>query len=243
MKSITPLRTDAPRQRSQPLARLLALLGAVAFLDGAPGQAAPPEAATVDQAARPVGVRDFAYAVERHQADSGLLAGRQGPLKRLSRAGRPEESPEQKAARMATMLSESIVGELTKQKVRASRLAPGVATPSDGYVIEGQFLVLDEGNRLRRAVIGFGDGASEVLVEVSIFDLARSAKEPVLVFGTGKESRHMPGGIVLMNPYAMAAKYVLSRKSSEKDVRQMGKQIAKDILPWVRPLSLGARLY
>jgi len=34
---------------------------------------------------------------------------------------------------------------------------------------------------------------------------------------------------VAMNPYAMAAKYVLSRNATEKEVRQLGKQIAKDL--------------
>ncbi len=96
-------------------------------------------------------------------------------------------------------------------------------------MVAGEFLQVDEGNQLRRAIVGFGAGATEVLVQVAVYDLQQSRERPVLVYGTGTGSKPMPGAVVTLNPYAMAAKYVLSRNATEKDVRKLGKQIARDL--------------
>jgi hypothetical protein len=178
---------------------------------------------------RPVVVCDFAFDVAQLHSDQGLLSSREGPAKRILGGLRAEETPAQKAARLAGLLSETIAKELAALKIPASRQPPGAALPADGLVVGGEFLQVDAGNRLKRAVVGFGAGAAEVLVQVAVYDLAQSREHPILVYGTGAGSKPMPGGIVAMNPYAMAAKYVLSRNATEKEVRQLGKQIAKDL--------------
>jgi hypothetical protein len=178
---------------------------------------------------RPVVVHDFAFDVTQLHTDPGLMPGREGPAKRIIGTLRPEESPAQKATRFATLLSETIAKELSALKIPAAREALGAPLPPDGLVVGGEFLEVDEGNRLRRAIVGFGAGASDVLVQVAVYDLAQSREQPILVYGTGTGSKPMPGGVVSMNPYAMAAKYVLSRNASEKDMRRLGKQIAKDL--------------
>jgi hypothetical protein len=178
---------------------------------------------------RPVVVHDFAFDVAQLRTDQGLMPGREGPAKRVLGNLRPEESPAQKAARFATLLSQTIAEELSALKIPASREPQGAPLPANGLVVGGEFLEVDEGNRLRRAIVGFGSGASEVLVQVAVYDLAQSREQPILVYGTGTGSKPTPGAVVSMNPYAMAAKYVLSRNASEKDVRRLGKQIAKDL--------------
>jgi hypothetical protein len=185
--------------------------------------------ATLAAKPRPVVVRDFAFDVAQLHTDPGLAPGRQGPARRVLESLRPEESPAQKAARFAQLLSETIAKELAGLKIPATREPPGAPWPADGLVVSGEFLQVDEGNRLRRAIVGFGSGASEVLVQVSVYDLAQSREQPILVYGTGTGSRPMPGAVVSMNPYAMAARYVLSRNATEQDLRRLGKQIAKDL--------------
>lgn len=196
-------------------------------VSGAPAPETPN--ATLVAKSRPVVVNDFKFDVAQLQTDSGLASGRQGPAKRVLGNLRPEESPAQKATRFATLLSETIATELSALKIPATREALGAPLPAEGLVVGGQFMEVDEGNRLRRAVVGFGAGASEVLVQVSVYDLAQSREQPILVYGTGTGSKSTPGGVVTMNPYAMAAKYVLGRNASEKDIRRLGKQIAKDL--------------
>ncbi len=178
---------------------------------------------------RPVVVRDFAWTEGRPPADSGLLAGRQGPAQRVLNRLHPEEAPVEKATRLTALLSETIVQELMQAGIPARRGESGAALPAEALLVHGQFLEVDEGNRLRRAVVGFGAGASEILVEVSVFDLARSAQQPVVTFGTGTGSKPLPGAIITMNPYVMAAKFVLSRNATDKDVKKLGKNIARHL--------------
>lgn len=178
---------------------------------------------------RPVVVHDFAFDVANLRTDSGTLSGGDGPAKRVLGNIRPTEAPAQKAARFAELLAETIASELTNLKIPASRQPLGASLPADGLVVNGQFVQVDEGNRLKRAILGFGAGGTEVLAQVAIYDLAQSRSQPILVYGTGTGSKPMPGGLVFMNPYAMAAKYVLSANATEKDVRKLGKQIANDL--------------
>ena len=178
---------------------------------------------------RPVVVHDFAFDVAQLHTDQGLLPNREGPAKRVVGELRGGESPAERAARLAGLLSETIAKELTEMKIPATRAERTAPWPAEGFVVGGQFLQVDEGNRLKRAVVGFGAGATEALVQVEVYDLAQSREQPILIYGTGTGSKPLPGGIVAMNPYAMAAKYVLSRNATEKDVRGLGKRIAQDL--------------
>jgi len=178
---------------------------------------------------RPVVVRDFAFDVAQLHTDEGLMARREGPAKRILGNLRPEETPAQKATRLAGVLSETIAKELTALKIPSSREIQDAPLPANGLVVGGQFMQVDEGNRLKRAIVGFGSGSTEVLVQVEVYDLTQSREHPILVYGTGTGSKSTPGAVVSLNPYAMAVKYVLSRNATEKDVRKLGKQIAKDL--------------
>ena len=178
---------------------------------------------------RPVVVHDFAFDVAQLHTDQGIVASREGPAKRVLGNLRPEEKPADKAAHLASLLSETIAKELTDLKIPATRAPRGAPLPADGFVVVGEFLEMDEGNRLKRAVVGFGAGSTEVLVQVAVYDLAQSREHPILVYGTGADSKPTPGGVVSLNPYAMAARYAMSRNATEKDVRKLGRQIAKDL--------------
>jgi hypothetical protein len=71
-------------------------------------------------------------------------------------------------------------------------------------------------------------------VEVVVSDLARNPLEPFLYLGAGNEARKMPGGLVMnKNPYAIAAKFVLSRGATERDVKEEGVAIAKNLLAYI----------
>lgn len=177
----------------------------------------------------PVVVCDFHFDVAHLKTDEGMTSGREGPARRLVANVRPGETPAEKAARLSGLFSKAIAEELATLKIPAMVQSKDSPWPATGLLVRGEFLEVDEGNRLRRAVIGFGAGATEALAQVEVFDLRHNRDKPVLVFGAGTGSKPTPGGIVSMNPYAMAAKYVLSRNASEKDVRKLGKQIGRDL--------------
>jgi hypothetical protein len=144
----------------------------------------------------------------------------------LKRPGIMQEDPAAKAAKLVELLSESLAGELQKKSIPAERLLPGQIVPDKGWLIKGQFLEVDQGNCMRRAMIGFGAGSTDMQVEVAVIDLGSGQKEPFLVFGTDSKSGKGPGAVITKNPYVLAAKFVLSKKASEKDVRKTARQIA-----------------
>ena len=178
----------------------------------------------------PVYVRDFLFDAQNLKPDEGLLGGRAGPVGRLLHNLKPSEDPATKARQFVELLSSTIVSGLNNAGIAASRLEPGAFTPASGLLVGGEFLEVDEGNRMRRAMVGFGAGSEEVKVQVQVFDLAKDPNTPFLVYGSGEEGRKGPGAVVFKNPYAAAARYVLSRKATEKDVVKLGNQIAADLV-------------
>jgi hypothetical protein len=109
---------------------------------------------------RTVYVEDFALDYQNLQTDEGLR-GRVGVLQRLPRV-RPQPDPAEQARKLVNLLAESLVADLTEAGIPAQRIAPGAALPADGWLVHGAFVEVDEGNRLRRAVIGFGSGATHM---------------------------------------------------------------------------------
>ena len=57
----------------------------------------------------------------------------------------------------------------------------------------GQFRSIDQGNRLRRAVVGFGAGASEVKALVQIYETTPAGRRLVQDFSTTAKSARRPG--------------------------------------------------
>src|SRR5215510_5064328 len=179
---------------------------------------------------RPVYVRDFLFDAQNLKPDEGLLGRREGPIGRLLGGLKPSQDPATKAQQLVELLSNTIVSELNNSGIRASRLEPGAFMPPEGLLVGGEFLEVDEGNRMRRAMVGFGSGSEEVKVQVEVYDLAKDPNSPFLVYGAGEEGRKGPGAVAFRNPYAAAARYVLSRRATEKDVVKLGNQIAADLV-------------
>ena len=87
----------------------------------------------------------------------------------------------------------------------------------------------------RTSAVGFGHGAGEVEIGVVVYDLAQDSRNPFLYLGTETGQRLKPGGLVTMNPYAMAAKFLLARGATEKDVKEQAKAIARNLLQFINP--------
>lgn len=186
-----------------------------------PGPSRPP---------RTVYVEDFSLDYQSVQADEGLR-GRVGVLERLPRL-RPQADPAEQARKLVNLLSESLVADLTEVGVRAQRITPSAALPAEGWLLHGAFVEVDEGNRLRRAVIGFGSGASHMEVLVGVNDLATHPEAPFIIFGTVTDPSKLPGAVVSMNPYMAAARFVMEKNATEKDVRHTSKEIVSEILKY-----------
>jgi hypothetical protein len=137
---------------------------------------------------------------------------------------------------VSQVLAQSIVQGLQGEQLGfpVEALPPGTTPPSSGWLVQGQFQNVDPGNRAQRAVIGFGAGEATTEVQVEVDRLAPGSTTPVLQFGSNADSGHAPGAVVTMNPYAAAAKFVLGRNATMRDVQKMGQAIAVQIAKYAR---------
>jgi hypothetical protein len=168
---------------------------------------------------------DLQFPQGQEQNPGLLRQGLLGELRQRIQGG----DPVQKAHAMVDLMAASITDDLVSDGVPAQRLHPGEARPARGWLVRGVVTELDEGNQLRQAVVGFGAGASELSLWVGVTDLARDPDAPFYTLDTSDSSGKMPGAIVKLNPYVAAAKFVMSRHSSERDVRKTASAIAKAI--------------
>lgn len=180
-------------------------------------------------------VSDFALEAEKVEVDQGvrgILPGRRlGPIGQRLPHPMVHADPEEEARKIVDSMSRSLVKHLIDKGLTAQRLSSRQLLPREGWLIQGVFTEVGEGNRIKRATIGFGGGATSMEAQVAVSNLAgASPKAPFIVFGTVKSAKKMPGAVVTMNPYVAAAKFVLEKNASEKDIDKTAEQIVAEIL-------------
>jgi Domain of unknown function (DUF4410) len=182
-------------------------------------------------------IKDFQLDSENYQGNQGVLS--RLPLKPqlLNRGSRNNYG--EKSATIVNSMSEALVSEFNDKNLPAQRLSSlDNSLPNNGWLINGVFTEVAEGNRLKRAVIGFGQGSTQMTVQIGVSDLASNKpKAPFIIFGTIKDPGKIPGAVVTMNPYVAAAKFVLEKNASSRDVKNTAKQIVAEILKYKQKFS------
>ena len=87
-----------------------------------------------------------------------------------------------------------VAADLTQKGINATCLQRG-APPSGSNVLilDGQFIDISEGNKLRRMVIGLGAGASKLETVVEVIQRTDQGSTEVMDFSTTADSGYMPG--------------------------------------------------
>lgn len=135
-----------------------------------------------------------------------------------------------KAQSLVATMSMLIVDDLTKKGIAASRLPANSPLPKQGWLVRGVFMRVDEGGRVKRAVIGFGSGQTDLQVAASTDDLsAGTAPAPLYRVQTDATSNKLPGAVVTLNPYVAAAKFVLAGHDLDRSTRATAQKIADEI--------------
>lgn len=153
----------------------------------------------------------------------------------------PASEQELKIGRnVAKVVAETLVKELNKTGIPT--VAAAAATPVAGpsLAIDGHFVSIDEGNRLRRMVVGFGAGASEVRTLVQIYETTNEGRRLIEDFYTTVKSSRKPGMGPMVGVGAAAGRAVTSAVVStgvgvaselsqdvEGDGKHTGQEIAK----------------
>jgi hypothetical protein len=121
-----------------------------------------------------------------------------------------ENAEQQQASQLETGheaakdLSDMLVKQFTDLGFSAQRVERGTPVPNGALAVNGQFHNVDEGNRLRRLVIGFGAGASKLDTQVEIYQYNAGTPTQLLNFTTHAESNKMPGAAFTMGAGAAA---------------------------------------
>ena len=148
----------------------------------------------------------------------------------------------QSALRYSRSLSERLVENLNGRGIKARSSDDKTQTPMDAIVLTGQFASIDPGSRLKRWVIGFGAGNSEMRVQVQAYQvtawglmkIAESEKESQGSMGFGLV---VPAAVSVatggVGAIAIASSSLITlretRTGSEADARRIAGHIAERI--------------
>ena len=131
-------------------------------------------------------------------------------------------------AKVPPILQHALIEDLSKSVASAAN--GDSAHPSVGsWIITGEFLEVNPGNRALQAGVGLGAGESHLEVRAKIY-AAPNMDTAFLTFDSAGASGHMPGAAVMhKNPYAAAAKFVMSKNDPEREAKKVAKAIADEI--------------
>jgi hypothetical protein len=182
---------------------------------------------------RTIYVSDFDLEAQDIQTETGPLEslrqqrGRTGGI--LPKPHATQKDPEARSRELVDLMATSLVSDLVRLGFDARRLGHPKPLPAEGLLVRGVFAHVDEGNRVRRAVIGFGAGETDLQVIVTVDDLVQGSPKPFYELDTSAESRKLPGAAITLNPYVAAAKFVVATKDPEKGVKETASKIADEI--------------
>lgn len=90
-------------------------------------------------------------------------------------------------------LAVSLTEKLRHLGFAVERASSGVSTGENDLVIDGRFLIVDQGNPLRRLIFGFGAGAATLQTRVQV--IAAGERKKLLEFATQANGGTMPGAV------------------------------------------------
>jgi len=138
-----------------------------------------------------------------------------------------EAEQEHTFAEAPVILQKALIENLSKS-VAAGANGDGARVSPGSWIITGEFVDVDTGNRAMQAGVGFGAGQSHLEVRAKVY-AAADMNTPFLTFDSEGASGHMPGGVAMKNPYVVAAKFVMSKREPEKEAKKVAKSIAAEI--------------
>src|SRR5437764_7450589 len=99
---------------------------------------------------------------------------------------------------------------------------PAIQSRPPAGLVRGVFTGVNQGNQLRRAVIGFGAGKTDLQVLVDINDLAQGAPKPFYELNMTADSGRTPGAgpMIALGPAGAAARFVIASKDLDRNVKQ-----------------------
>jgi len=145
-------------------------------------------------------IYNFAASPADIQENSSIFAKMGRSMENKDQTAEEIQVGREVADALATELTTKIAG-MGLNPLRADRNMP---ITKGSILITGQFTKIDEGNRLRRNLIGLGMGQSSVDAAVSVLAPGRLELEEIIAFNAHADSGNMPGAGI-MGPAGAAA--------------------------------------
>ena len=181
-------------------------------------------------------VVDFAVDPSEVKVDPG------GPLQRIRNrlAGGGDGGQDAQQTALAHQVAETVATDLVQQitamGLPAQRMTRDQTPPDGAIVVAGQFVDLDEGNRVRRMAIGFHQGQSSVSAQVQLYRVTGArAADQLLDFTAIGTSPPTPGAAVTMGAGAAAQAAAAAggvkelTSSLQADAGRLAEQVAKTL--------------
>jgi len=140
-------------------------------------------------------VADFAVS-EREVTESQGIMRQQPSIKDAA------ERERQIATDVRNALADEVVDGLRGLGFAVDRVSRGTRAKGDELLIDGHFFTVDEGDPLRRVMIGFGNGASTVESQIYVYQGSESRK--LLEFATQSNSGKLPGAAPMLGVSSVA---------------------------------------
>ncbi|HXO94690.1 MAG TPA: DUF4410 domain-containing protein [Candidatus Acidoferrum sp.] len=179
-------------------------------------------------------VRSFSISTLAANPQNGGGGGRPHLLGRL-RGGEEntvigqhrEQQQEDTLAKLPELLQQALIRDLSKSIAPADS-GDGLHASEDSWVVTGEFVEVDTGNRAMQAGVGFGAGKSQLEVRAKVFS-GSDMHTPFLTFDSKGASGHLPGAVAVKNPYVAAAKFVMSKREPQQEANKVAQAIANEI--------------
>jgi Domain of unknown function (DUF4410) len=159
-------------------------------------------------------------------------------------AAEAASSPEAVARQVQAAFSKALVKELQQASVPAAAVAGAETPPPRSIQVKGELTAINQGNKTKRVLIGFGKGASDVQAHVTVSLVTEQQPVVLLELNVKSQSGKKPGaaatvgaGAATMGTVSAASAAagvgtggVLDRTATvEADASRMAKAVAKQI--------------
>lgn len=135
-------------------------------------------------------VYDFAATLEDVPADDPMIGFYAKPAKSL------KADEISIGRRLGTEIAGELVKEIRDLGMPAERSNGGLSAEIGDLIIKGAFVTVDQGDRLKRMLIGFGAGAGELKTLVEIYLLTAEGPRPLVTEEIKAAGGKMPGMLV-----------------------------------------------
>jgi len=98
-------------------------------------------------------------------------------------------SAQTERTKIRNALADSMVARLSE--ITAAEIYMGIDAPADGWLVTGKFVQVSSPRHANLGPVGVGRGGSKLVTEVTVYDLAESATDPILVFTTTGTSKRL----------------------------------------------------